>query len=682
MGLNLSATDITALDTRTEGWIAGLQLAALSLRGEQDNNHFIQSFTGSHHFVLDYLVAEVLQQQPIPVQIFLLYTSILDRFCSSLCDAVMEGFEIRDWRLGNDEQRDNLHSQEIIAYIEQNNLFIIPLDNQRHWYRYHHLFGDLLRQRLGQQADVDVDILHQRASSWFEANNLAIEAFQHAAAANDIIRAERLLEGTQTPLYFQGVTTPVVNWLASLPITVLNQRPSLWVIYAATLTVAGRPIEQVREKLQAAESALAASPTSDTHRGLAGRIATIRAMLAIPNNEAETMLVQAQQALTELHPDDLTFRATTTMSLGYVYLLQGNLTAAKQAYTETVAYSQASQNITFALAGYIGLGNIQEAENQLHLAETTYQRVLEVAGKSPLPYVSAAYLGLTQISYQWNDWDKVFAYGEQGIRFGSQMVSVDIPAACQILFARTKIAQNDFVSAEQLLAQAEQSLRQKALDFGLSEITAARVRLQLRQGDVAAAAHLVQQHELPLSLVRVHLAKGEMTAALAVLEKVRPQMAQQPPQKRLLMLVVEALVWGAQGNKERVTSVLLDALALAAPGGLIRIFVDEGLPMLTLLQEMIGLEMAVSKTYLDKLFAAFAVETETPPTAQPLVEPLSQRELEVLHLIAQGLSNREISQQLFLAIDTVKGHNRKIFGKLNVQRRTEAVARARALGLL
>lgn len=680
MGLELSATDIAILEKRTEGWIAGLQLAALSLRGDEDKDRFMASFSGSHHFILDYLIAEVLQQQPTAIQKFLYHASILERFCGPLIEAVTDTIEIQDWRATEAEQPANLTSQEILLYLEQTNLFMTPLDNQRHWYRFHHLFADLLRQRLEQQADIDVALLHQRASQWFEANNLSSEAFYHAAAANDIERAERLLEGGQTPLYFQGAVGPIERWLASLPNTILNKRPALWVIYAAVLTVSGRPIEQVKGKLAAAEEAMRAAPTNDSSKGLAGRMAAIRAMLAIPNNEIETLLVQAQQAIELLHPDDLTFRATVTMSQGYAYLLQGELDAAERAYQETVAYSQASQNVTFALAGYIGLGNVQEAENKLYLAEATYQRVIEVAGTSPLPYVGAAYLGLTQISYAWNDWASVIDYAKKAIQFGSQMVSVDIPAACHILLARTNMAQNDFTAAEQLLAEAEQLLHDKGLDFAMADIVSARVQLFLRRGDVVAAAQLGELHSSPLDKARIHLANGQPALALQTLEDSEHQMLS--PQKRLPILVVKTLAWHAQGDNEQSASLLRKALSLAERGGLLRVFADEGPLMFTLLQALAGTKTAVSQTYLNKLFAAFAAETAPSPASQPLIEPLSQRELEVLHLIAQGLSNREIGQRLFLALDTVKGHNRKIFGKLNVQRRTEAVARARELGLL
>src|SRR2546430_4154121 len=260
MGLNLSAEDITALEARTEGWIVGLQLAAISMQGQQDATSFITSFTGSHHFVLDYLLEEVLQQQPESLQTFLLRTSILDRMTGSLCDAVI--------------MDPSGSGQETLEYIEHANLFLVPLDNERRWYRYHHLFADLLRQRLHQRSASspgdevgDVTELHCRGSVWYEDHGLSIEAFHHAANANDIARAERLIEGEGMPLHFRGAGTPVLNWLESLSRTALDARPSLWVTYASTLLFGGQHTA-VEQKLQAAEAALAAAVPDDRTRDL------------------------------------------------------------------------------------------------------------------------------------------------------------------------------------------------------------------------------------------------------------------------------------------------------------------------------------------------------------------------------------------------------------------------------
>src|SRR6266704_1195932 len=335
MGLNLSAEDIARLATRTEGWIAGLQLAAISLQGQQDAASFITSFTGSHHFVMDYLVEEVLGQQSESVQTFLLRTSILDRFCGPLCDAVL--------------MDPSASGRETLEYLEHANLFIVPLDNERRWYRYHHLFADLLRQRLHQSiasstgdAESQVNALRIRASVWYEDHGLEIEAFHHAVAANDVERAARLVEGKGMPLQFRGAVTPVLHWLKSLPKTVLDARPSLWVMYASALSMTGH-LTGVEEKLQAAEAALqGVEPEDDKTRNLVGHIAAIRALVAAAENQVEPIIAQSRRALEYLHPDNLAVRTATIWKLGIAYHLQGDRAAASRAYTEAIAISQAS----------------------------------------------------------------------------------------------------------------------------------------------------------------------------------------------------------------------------------------------------------------------------------------------------------------------------------------------------
>src|SRR6266536_3170409 len=351
MGLTLSAQDIARLSRRTEGWIAGLQMAAISLQGQQDAASFIRSFTGSHHFVLDYLVEEVLGQQDARLQTFLLRTSILDRMTGPLCDAVL--------------MDPSGSGRETLEYLERANLFLVPLDNERRWYRYHHLFADLLRQRLhqstasstGDERDAVAE-LHRRASQWYEDNSLAIEAFHHAVAANDAERAERLIEGKGMPLQFRGAMISVLNWLESLPTTILDARPSLWVTYASALTMTGQPISSVEEKLQAAEAALQEAEPDDKTRDLVGHIAAIRAMMAVPANQVEIILAQSRRALEYLHPNNLPVRTATTWTLGYAYQLQGDRAAASQAYTEVISISQASGNIMVTIAATTCLGQV------------------------------------------------------------------------------------------------------------------------------------------------------------------------------------------------------------------------------------------------------------------------------------------------------------------------------------
>jgi LuxR family maltose regulon positive regulatory protein len=700
MGLNLSAEEIAALESRTEGWIAGLQLAALSMQGQKDTSHFIQSFSGSHHFVLDYLVEEVLQQQSESVQSFLLRTSILDRLCGPLCDAVLGKDEGR--RMKAEENSSSFIMQPSVAhpssfileYLERANLFIVPLDDERRWYRYHHLFADLLRQRLQQSvassrgdAESDVNELHIRASQWYEENGLEIEAFQHAAAANDVERAERLMEGRGIPLHLRGAVRVILEWLESLPAAVMNARPSLWWRYGSLLLVNGQTIG-VEEKLQAAEDALKGAEADDQTRNLAGRIAAARAVLALTRYQVETMLIQSRRALEYLDPNSLSLRANANWTLGFGYYVQGDRAAAGRAYTEAIALSQAAGDIFTTILATIGVGNVQEAENQLHRAAQTYRRVLELAGDQPQQIIHEAHLGLARVLYQWNDLDAAQQHGEQSLQLARQYERViDRFVVCEVFLARVKVAQGDVAGAAAILAGASQSARQQNFVHRIPEVAAAQVLTLLRQGNPAAAAHLAQRHGLPLSQARVHMAQGDAAAALAVLGPLRQTMEAKGWQdERLKVMVLQAVAHQAHGEKEKAGQVLGDALALAEPGGFIRLFADEGLPMAQLLA--VASAQGIMPEYTGKLLAVFEAEEQKRadnshrPTAQPLIEPLSQRELEVLHLIAQGLSNREISERLFLALNSVKGHNQKIFGKLEVQRRTEAVARARELGLL
>ncbi len=675
MNLELSTDEIAALDTRTEGWIAGLQLAALSLQGRADAPSFIASFAGSDRFVLDYLVEEVLQRQSEFVQTFLLRTSILDRLCGQLCDAVMLDA--------------SASGQGTLEYLERANLFIVALDNERRWFRYHHLFAELLRQRRGQSAvsSGGVDDDHLRASEWHEANGLEIEAFQHAAAGHDVERAERLIEGHGMPLYFRGALVPILHWLESLPTTVLDARPSLWITYAQALLSSGQNTG-IEPKLQAAERALQDAGTDDRTRDLVGRIASVRAFLVWSPHQVETIIAQSRRALEYLHPDNLPFRTAAALNLGHAYVLQGDRSAARQALTEVTAISEASGNTIYEILGSIGLGFIQETDNQLGLAVETYRHAIELAAGLPFPFVCEAHLGLARVHYQWNDLDAAQQHGEQSIQLARQIADTDRPVACEVLVARLALARGDAAGAAAILAEADRAARQHDFVLEVPEVAAAQVLAFLRQGDVAAAARVAHAHDLPLSQARVCLAQGDPSAALAVLEPYRRRMAEKSwEDQELMALVLLAVAFDAHGERAKAVEMLDEALALAEPNRFIRLFVDEGAPMDHLLRR--ALSRGNSPDYLRRLLAAFPAsgrEQAAPSRAAAagisLAEPLSARELEVLDLIAAGLTNQQIAARLYLSLHTVKSHARNINAKLGVSSRTQAVATGRALGLL
>jgi LuxR family transcriptional regulator, maltose regulon positive regulatory protein len=681
MGLNLSSENIIALDKRTEGWIAGLQLAAISMQGDKDVTSFIKSFTGTHHFVLDYLLEEVLEQQSDRVQFFLLRTSILDRLCGPLCEAVLLD--------------SSLSGQKTLEYLEHANLFLIPMDNERRWYRYHHLFADLLRQRLHQSSATsteDVTELHRRASIWYEDNGLEIEAFHHAAVANDVERAERLIEGEGMPLQFRGAGVAVLNWLESLPKTTLDARPSLWVTYASALMMNGQHTT-VEQTLQAAESALAAQqgiePDSKA-QDLVGRIASMRATLAIIQHDAETIIAQSRRALEYLDPDNLPLRTATTYTLGYACQLQGDRAAASQAYTEVISISKSFGDSVYTTAATLGLGQVQEAENQLHTAAETYRRVLQLAGDPPRPIACEAHLGLARIYYQWNELDTAQVHARECLQLTRQMESVDTIASCQVFLARLKLAQRDGAGAAAILAEAETFVRQHNFVHQMPAVAATQVLTLLLQGNLAAAAVLAQTHELPISQARVHLAQGATPAALAILEPLRQQVESKGwADERLKVMVLQAVALHAHEETEKALQLLGVALELAEPGGFIRIFVDEGLPMAQLLSEAAA--RGRMPDYIGKLLAVFETEQqgsagESPQlalaSAQRLIEPLSERELEVLRLLKTELNGPEIARRLIVSLSTMRTHTQNIYSKLGVNNRRAAVRRAEELDLL
>ena len=678
-GLGLSEENIAALETRTEGWIAGLQLAAISMQGQNDAASFIQSFTGSHRFVMDYLLEEVLQQQPESIQDLLLHTSILDRMCGPLCDAVLLNSPVA--------------GQTTLDELERSNLFIVPLDNERRWYRYHHLFGDLLRKRLAQRCSPEEIIgLHIHASEWYENNGLFFEAFKHAVAAKDDERAERLMEHQEMPTYLPGVSMTILKWLESLPKNVLNSKPALWWKQAAMMIDSNQMIG-VEEKLLAAEAALALKIPPNTEmdewsRNLVGEIAVARAMLAATRYQAETSMVYANRALEYLHPDNIAYRSSATQFLGFAHYIQGHLDEAEQAYIESLSLAHAVRDHDGILLANTRLGQVLELRNQLHLAAEKYQHALKLIGEDLIPFATVVYLGLARINFEWNDLDTAEKYGELSFQLGLLTEQViDRPILSQLFMFRLKLTRGDLVGAASFLAQAEQNTRQMDFAVRLPDIAIGQALIHLYQGNIGAAAQVAQQNDIPLIRARVLIKQKDLAAALAVLEPLCQQAEGKGWTRRVLdCMTGQAVAHYANCDQEKAVELLEKVLALAEPEGMVRLFLDEGAPMAELLS--VAAAKGIRKNYISKLLAAFEAEIKSEQPAAPvrkssgLVDPLTPRELEILRFLDNGLSNQQICEQLFLALDTVKGHNRRIFEKLQVHRRTEALARARELGLL
>ena len=672
MGLDLTTDDIAALKTRTEGWITGLQLAAISMQGQKNRTSFIESFTGSHHFVLDYLIEEVLKQQSESIQSFLLRTSILDRMCGSICDAVLH--------------ESSGTGQETLRYLEQSNMFIIPLDNERRWYRYHHLFSELLKQRLQQRTasffgDGGVAELHIRASEWYENNDLNIEAFKHAALAHDIERALRLVEGKKMPLYFRGSVGSVLNWLKSLPKSVMDNKPLLWITYASVSLGFGQT-SGVEQYLEAAEAVLEGVGQDKITRDMTGRIASMRAILGVTQYNAGTIKTQSLRALEYLSPENLSARTTSLWTLGYAYVLLKDHIAAKKAFNETIVIGQTSGNVLFSVLAKANLGGLLELENHLHRAAESYQQILQVVGDQALPVLCDVHLGLARIFYQWNDMDSAFQYANSSIELARLFENtIDRFIVCEIFLSHLKLITGDIDEAASLLARTAQSVHQNDFVHRIPELAAQQVLTMISQGNLEAAAQLAGKHDLPISKAQVFLARKETSSALKTLEVLQPE--DSPVNwnnEQLKVIILQAIAIFDQGEKNKAVRLMDKVLTITERSGFIRIFVDQGMSMFRLLSETAS--RGIMQEYISRIIAAFKAEKNENEEIQPLLDPLSQREIEVLKLISQGLSNQEIGEKLFLALDTVKGHNRRIFSKLDVKNRTMAITKARSFNIL
>jgi len=665
MALKLSDAHVAVLSERTEGWVAGLQMAAISLQGKEDPEQFIQSFTGSHRFLQDFLLEEVLHRQSPAVQSFLLRTSILDRMCPELCDAVMQDRE----------------GHSMLAYLEEANLFVVPLDAERRWYRYHHLFAELLRQRLAQREQAAPLLI--RASEWYEAQGQPVEAFQLAFAASDIDRAIRLIDSDSMPLYFRGAMAPVVQSLQALPNSLLDSHPRLWVMLAWSLMISGYP-DQMAVKLQSAVQALQHCADDEDPRDLWGQVAALKAWVAVAKHDAPSIHSEAQEAFEKLHPHNQAARTAAHCAQGVAYQFEGNRTAAKRAYEHVLSASQTTGNFMFTVVATMGLASIQLAENQLHAAANTYRGILQVLTDPTHSVACEAHLGLARIFYEWNDLDAAESHARRSSKLAEPMES-GAGLSADAMTARVLQLRNRFTEASTLLANAAIAAHTRRFTSRLEEIAGLLVQDLVRRGEHAAALELAQRHKLPMAMAKALLAQGHPQQALPLLVSYRARMEQAGrADEELKAMVAQAVVLHAMGSLDEALVVLSEALLLSEPSAFVRIFVDEGQAMATLLTALS--DRGTLPDYTAQLLAVWA-STQAPGVdlvhLQRIgVEPLSERELDILRLIQQGQSNQGIGESLFLSLHTVKWHNQNIFDKLQVKRRTEAVARALALKLL
>ena len=670
MALDLSTRDVEALERHTEGWIAGLQLAALSMRGREDSSSFIEAFTGSNRYVLDYLVDDVLARQPEPVTSFLLKTSILDRLSGELCDAVAESHG----------------GQEMLETLDKENLFVVPLDEEGHWYRYHHLFAEVLRHLLRRSQPNLVPELHRRASRWYEQNGLLDEAIKHALAAQDFEGAARLVEGGAGEILARGEVSLLVGWVEALPEELMRSRPGLCIPYAWALFLTGR-LEDAEERARDAERAANTG-------ALSAEVTALRANLVRARGDVPGSIELAREARKLLPEDDFALRGAISFNLGGAYWVTGDLEAAKEAFAEASAASRRAGNTYVALLSMRARAEIEKMCGHLGRAADLYHEALQSAEASPSPAAGLAHVGMGELLYEWNDLDGAVHHLTQGIDLGNRSGSFDILFPGRAALALVRQAMGDTQGALEVIQEGERAVRTINLPpYMLDQQAAFGARVRLAQGAVATAARLLEeraigaddavniQNELEhLVLARVLLARDEVHAALDLLERLRSAAETTGRMgSKIKVLVLQALTYKARDDESRALATLGRALELAEPEGYVRTFLDEGAPMADLLRS--ALTKAISPGYASRLLGAFGSSAERLP-AGALSEPLSERELEVLRLIASGMSNAEISRALFVSLATVKKHINNIYRKLDTHSRTSALARARELNLL
>jgi len=683
--LQLSPADVLTLHRRTEGWIAGLQLAALSLQGSDDVSQLVRSFSGSHRYILDYLIEEVFRQQPPDVQDFLLKTSILDRFTAPLCDVVCA--------VGTDVAARS-DSRDILLALEQGNLFVIPLDESRRWYRYHRLFVDLLRQQLRTAGMQDlVSELHRRASRWYEAEGFPADAVHHALAASDWGRAAALILDVEEAMLKRGEVTTLFGWFRSLPDEEIRVRPQLCLSYSWALILTGQ-LEAAESYLGQAEEAARDAPA------LLGDIASAQAFIARARGDDRRTIELSQQALSLLPRDNLAGRSVVAVNLGIAHWSSSHLVEAERALTEASRAAQQSGNHYARLIALGFLGVVYAAQGRLRQAARLIRETIQSGGQSPA--TALAHNQLSALLYEWNDLEAAADHSQLGIELGRRGGNVEVQLGGYRTLARLKQAQGDAAAALEVLQEAHQLARESDVPpLERDRNAACHVRIALAQGDLAAATRWAEHvtHDadaspfyplLGLTQARLLLAQDKKTEAAGQLAVWYETAARAGWQFGLVEVrVLQAL---AASTSDEALIFLAEALALADPEGFVRTFVDKGEPMAALLREAAA--RGIAPVYVAKLLAAFEGQAEgerrMPAPSRPalvprpssLVEPLTERELEVLQLLVEGQMYREIAQALCISINTVKTHLRNVYGKLGVHNRREAIVQAKELDLL
>lgn len=695
MLLDLTPEDVGALEARTEGWIAGLQLAALSMRERPDVSGFIKSFTGSHRFVIDYLAEEVLQRQPHKVREFLFQTAILDRLSGPLCDAVTG----------------QLGSGQMLESLERENLFVIPLDEDREWYRYHHLFADVLRARLLSDSPERVSALHSLASEWYEHNDLPEEAVRHALAAQDFERAARVIEAAIPGVRKSRQDASVLRWLSLLPTEIIRRRPVLSVFFGWSLLVSG-DIDAVETWLGHAEQLLSETrddggPAHDSAAGEELRMVPVtiglyRAAVAQARGDLAEMKEHAGRALKLTAPDDHLGRGAAAGMLGLASWASGDLEGGVRAFEESSASLRLAGNLTDALSTTMVVADMLAPLGRLRETQDAYDEALQQAiqlgnGGQPTSDLHAA---VSEVFRERNQLAEATEHLTASEALGEGAFSHEHRYRWFVGMARVREAEGQLDAALDLLTDAEQHYR-RGFFPEVRPIGGMKARIRIVQGRLQDALAWVTEQGLSaedelnylrefghITLARLMIAQyvidptsASMQAAMGLLARLL--VAAEAGKRRGSaneILVLQALALEAQGEIALALEPLERALDQAEPEGYVRLFLDEGTPMLRLLRAAGG--AGIRPDYVRRLSQALRGTEGTDPTRQPIAEALSERELHVVRLLATQMTGPEIARELYVSLNTMRTHTKHIFLKLDVTSRPAAVRRAEALGLI
>jgi LuxR family maltose regulon positive regulatory protein len=692
MGLGLSQGDVSALDGRTEGWIAALQLAALSLQGRDDVSAFIAGFAGDDRYIVDYLAEEVLAHQPAEVRDFLLKTSVLERLTGPLCDVVTgrEG------------------GKATLVALDRANLFLVPLDDRRQWYRYHHLFADVLQAHLLDEEPEAVPELHRRAATWFGANGDISQAIRHALAGGDPDRAAELLELAIPMLRRERREAQFTRWVRELPDDVVRVRPVLGVAFVGGLAQAwdfggaAERLSDIEASLRPDGGVWPEQPPAGLivvddagYRSLPGHIQMYRAALSLVGGDLAGTVAHAQAALSLATPEDDLTRSAAGALAGLASWSTGDLAGAHAAYTQSVVGLTKLGMIGDVLGCSVTLGDLRRTQGRLSDAVRTYQSALELAaqqpGAEPLRGTADMQVGLAGVLLERDDLAGTAELLATSRRLGEHNGLPQNPYRWRLVTARLREAEGDVDSALELLDEAD---RVYAGDFSpnVRPVPAVRARLRIRRGELSQVDAWAREQQLSaddelaylreyehLTVARLLLARDSTAEAIGLLERLLAAAEEGERGATVIeVLILLALAHQARRDLPAALAVLDRAVALAQPEGFVRLFADEGPPLAALLKAL-G-KRATAPEYTRRLL--IAMTDEHPSDQQGLVEPLSDRELDVLGLLATDLDGPDIARQLFVSLNTLRTHTKNIYAKLGVTSRRAAVSQAQALHLL